>query len=358
MVFLSVKFNAPTTHLPIDHKELLNSGKHLHSEIDVVVDGYNIAVSGFNGLSDKLISIINLFNNRIEEVKNIPAIPSESIIIQNEGQTVIDLKSSYVMGINMLYVFVNGIYQHVNQDYGELSTTQIEFPKDVLKVGDVVEVRYVTSDNINLGDIKVVATISDLNNLQVSDNTLAVVIYDKKFYIYNNGKWGSLFEVDFINSLGLYFLYERQQITDYTKQTYTLNNITYSPDTHSLMVFVDGVKLSEDKYTEIDKKTIYFNTPFTNEKEIEFLVVNTDLWEETFSHSVQYEYDLDIYGKKRIVGENIKDTNSNTVKYTNYVYDDNNNIIYEIISKGSKTIKKEYLYSNDGDISEIVVTVQ
>lgn len=353
---MSIKFNSPSSKLPIDHKDLLNSGKYPHSKIDTVVEGYDEAISGFVGLDDKLKSIVNLFNSRLEDVKNIPVIPSERIVIQTDGQTVIDLKSPYVMGINMLYVFVNGIYQQVNRDYGELSTTQIEFPEGVLRAGDVVDVRYVTSDNINLGDIKVVATISDLNNLQVPENTIAVVVYDKKFYIFNEGKWNSLFEVDYINSLGLYFLYERQQITDYTKQTYELQTITYNPDTNSLMIFVDGIKLSKDKYEEIDNKTVYFYEPFTTEKEIEFLVVNHDSWEETFNHSVQYEYDLDLYGRKRIVGEKIIDSNNNVVKYVTYVYDVNNNIKYEVIAKGSKIIRKEYLYSDD-EITGVNVTI-
>lgn len=352
---MSVKFNAPSTHLPIDHSELLNSGVHTHKELDNLVNDYNKTIEGYPDLDDKLKAIINLFNSRIEEVKEIPAIPSERIVA-TEGQTVIQLKSPYVMGINMLYVFVNGIYQQVNKDYGELSTTEIVFPSGVLRAGDVVDVRYVTSDNINLGDIKVVATVDDLNNLSVPENTIAVVVYDKKFYIYSNGTWQSLFEVDFINSLGLYFLYERQVVTDSSKQDYVLQNITYNPDTHGLMVFVDGVKLSEDKYVEVDSKTIHFNEPFNINSEIEFLVVNTDSWEETFNHSVMYQYELDLYGRKRIVGEKIIDENNKVVKYTTYVYDADNNIKYEIISKGSKIIRKEYIYE-DGDIVGTNVTI-
>lgn len=353
---MPLKFLAPSSKLPIDHKDLLNSGKYPHSKIDKVVEGYDKAIAGFPELNDKLQSIINLFNSRLEEVKNIPAIPSERIVVETDGQTIINLKSPYVMGINMLYVFVNGIYQQVNRDYGELSPTQIVFPEGVLRAGDVVDVRYVTSDNINLGDIKVVPTLSDLKNLQVPENTIVVVVYDKKFYIFNGGKWNPLFEVDYINSLGLYFLYERQLITDPSKQTYELQTITYHPDTNSLMIFVDGVKLSKDKYEEVDEKTVYFYQPFTTEKEIEFLVVNHDSWEETFNHSVQYEYDLDVYGRKRIVGEKVIDSNNNVVKYVTYVYDADNNIKYEVIAKGSKIIRKEYLYT-DGEITGVNVTV-
>jgi hypothetical protein len=44
------------------------------------------------------------------------------------------------------------------------------------------------------------------------------------------------------------------------------------------------------------------------------------------------------------------------VKYVTYVYDANNNIKYEVIAKGSKIIRKEYLYSDD-EIIGVNVTI-
>lgn len=278
---------------------------------------------------------------------------SEDIIITEEHlpDQIIQFNASFIQGINMIDVYVNGKIQPLDK-YVEESNSSIRFlDEDYLEVGDIVSVRYRTT-NYNLGNVLVRPTYASL--LEYANpvyNLVAIVTQSKKFYIYGRDGWEEMVIPFTSNNIGMIFKHEVQEVTDSLE--YTLETISYQPDMGSILIFVDGEKIDPDNYIELDSNTIVFNEGVLDGKnEIEFLTVDTDKWEDCFSHSIEYEYDVNgNVIEEKVLYQNI------AVRTTNYIYDSEGNIVQEIITKGHKTIVKEYEYDDYGNISSIDVIV-
>jgi YD repeat-containing protein len=149
------------------------------------------------------------------------------------------------------------------------------------------------------------------------------------------------------------FRYETISVTDVTQRTYSSQAVTYEPGLGNLVVFIDGEKVDSDNYVEVDNKTITFNTDLpTGSQNIEYMVASTDSWDETFSHSTEYTY----YDDDSIHEEHIL-FNGNTVRYTEFVYDTYGNISRETVTRGAKTIIRDYTYDTRGNILKIDTAV-
>lgn len=275
-----------------------------------------------------------------------------NITVTQWQTTVSWVGDSYIPGIGMLIVHVNGVFQIKGDSYTEVDGNTIEFVPRYLKKDDVVSIKYIPN-KLSLGDIRVAYNYSNLvNSSNPVQNEVALVTSSKKFYIYNGGIWEEFAIPYNVNNLGVMFLQEKQDITDNTERTYTLNDITYNPDTNSILIFVDGVKIEQSDYIEVDNSTITFNDDLpVGSQEIEFLVANQDSWEETNSHTIDYGYNTEGDINSEIVKQGV-----NVVKNTTFSYDLDGNIVQEIVVKGGKTIVKDYTYTGD-NITNITVTV-
>ena len=129
-----------------------------------------------------------------------------------------------------------------------------------------------------------------------------------------------------------------------------MEEITYNPGTNNLLVFINGLLVRD--YTEVDDHTITFDYEELPEGIIEFLVADTDPWEDTHNHNIEYVYDSHQNIKQEVVTYN-----NQTVRTTDFEYDDGGNIIKETIVKNLKKIEKVYTYNANGDIANVEVTV-
>lgn len=274
----------------------------------------------------------------------------EEVTIEVDGQTVISLEKSYLVGMDMIDVYKNGTLVPKSA-YTEASPTSIIYNDDSLRAGDLITIRHHAPNDINIGDLRVVATYGDLLNLaDIQHNTVAIVTELKKFYLYDGSGWIE-WNIPFTTkNIGIFFKYEQQPITDITQRTYTLEEITYSPGTNNLLVFINGLLVRD--YTEVDDHTITFDYEELPEGIIEFLVADTDPWEDTHNHNIEYVYDSHQNIKQEVVTYN-----NQTVRTTDFEYDDGGNIIKETIVKNLKKIEKVYTYNANGDIANVEVTV-
>ena len=275
------------------------------------------------------------------------------VTIEHLDEQIIEFDTPYIMGIQMLDVYVNGIYQPRDK-YEEESVNSIRFvEEDYLKEGDIVSIRFNPS-NVNLGDIRVVPTYAKL--LQLDNpvrNEVALVTSQRKFFIYEDGMWVEFIIPFTTQNVGIMFAQETQEVTDHTHRTITLNELSYSPGMGNLLVFINGKKVDPNEYVEVDNKTILFNQNLPEDAEtIEFLVANTDTWEDSNNHKVTYTY----YENGNI-HEEIVTVGMDVIKYTEFMYDENDNIVQEVVTKGTKTIIKNYSYDSSGNIEEVTVAI-
>lgn len=274
----------------------------------------------------------------------------EEVTIEVDGQTVIPLEKSYLVGMDMIDVYKNGTLVPKSA-YTEASPTSIIYNDDSLTAGDLITIRHHAPNDINIGDLRVVATYGDLLNLaDIQHNTVAIVTELKKFYLYDGSGWIE-WNIPFTTkNIGIFFKYEQQPIIDTTQRTYTLEEITYNPGTNNLLVFINGLLVRD--YTEVDDHTITFDYEELPEGIIEFLVADTDPWEDTHNHNIEYVYDSHQNIKQEVVTYN-----NQTIRTTDFEYDDGGNIIKETIVKNLKKIEKVYTYNANGDIANVEVTV-
>lgn len=274
----------------------------------------------------------------------------EEVTIEVDGQTVIPLEKSYLIGMDMIDVYKNGTLVPKSA-YTEASPTSIIYNDDSLTAGDLITIRHHAPNDINIGDLRVVATYGDLLNLaDIQHNTVAIVTELKKFYLYDGSGWIE-WNIPFTTkNIGIFFKYEQQPIIDTTQRTYTMEEITYNPGTNNLLVFINGLLVRD--YTEVDDHTITFDYEELPEGIIEFLVADTDPWEDTHNHNIEYVYDSHQNIKQEVVTYN-----NQTVRTTDFEYDDGGNIIKETIVKNLKKIEKVYTYNANGDITNVEVTV-
>jgi hypothetical protein len=276
------------------------------------------------------------------------------ITIPEDRQTEITWDTPYIMGLNMLDVYLNGVFlqRGTFQEQTPYSILYLDTSRPLEK-DDVISIRY-RPTNVNLGNIRVVPTYAQL--LAVVNpifNEIAVVTSSKTFYIYKDSGWES-FVIPFTSqNIGILFQSEVILVTDIMQVSYNLTNITYQPGMQNLLVFIDGKKIDPADYTEIDSNTIIFNDPLPiGSAEIEFLVADTDSWEDNFSHIVDY-----IYDSQGNIREEIISMNASVVRETTYDYDNTGNISRETVVKGSKTIIKDYQYDSVGNIEKVTVTI-
>ena len=286
--------------------------------------------------------------------QNLGAQNPSDVIVTEDNQQIINLDISYVMGIDMVEVYVNGIHQQQGV-FEEWTADSIKKADQTipLLIGDVVSVRYKYS-NISLGDIRVVPNYHDLTSLyKPLHNEVVLVLANKRMYLYNNALgWQELFVPFTTKNLGLMLAYEKQIITNPAHVLITLTEITYTPNANALMVFVDGQKIPPSEYTELDNLNIVFHNNLGGGTHVvEIISMIVDSWEDNYSHKVNYERDY----KNRISAEEVI-FNGNSIKRTEYTYDSDDNIIREITVKGTKTIIRDYIYVN-GDFSNIDCTV-
>jgi hypothetical protein len=274
----------------------------------------------------------------------------EEVVITSNNQTEIPLVNSYVIGTNMIDIYLNGSLVS-KDDYIEDTPNSILYSGGPLAIGDVITVRHHLSDGITVGDLRVVATYGELLALpDVRFNSIAVVTELKKFYHYGNNGWVE-WNIPFTTkNIGLFFKYEKQLIEDTTQLTYTLEDISYNPGTNDLLVFINGLLVKE--YIEVDAITITFDYDELPEGEIEFLVADTDPWEDTHNHSVEYSYD-----SLQNVQQEVLRYEGQAIRTTHYDYDVNGNISKETVIKNQKQIEKTYTYNSLGDIINIDIVV-
>jgi YD repeat-containing protein len=273
------------------------------------------------------------------------------VVVQSDGQTIIEWDTGYILGINMLDVYWNGVYLQ-KVDFTEKSTNSIEITGVTLKAGDVISIRYRPS-TVNLGNIRVFPSKAAMMEVPAIRNTVAIVTNEKKFYIYGEFGWEEFVIPFTTQNVGMMFRYETISVTDVTQRTYSSQAVTYEPGLGNLVVFIDGEKVDSDNYVEVDNKTITFNTDLpTGSQNIEYMVASTDSWDETFSHSTEYTY----YDDDSIHEEHIL-FNGNTVRYTEFVYDTYGNISRETVTRGAKTIIRDYTYDTRGNILKIDTAV-
>lgn len=277
----------------------------------------------------------------------------EEIIIEQNGQTSITLTKAYTVGIGMIDVYRNGVLLQKNT-YREISSTEILYidNENPLEAGDVITVRHHLPQNgLSIGNLRVVSYYSDLLNIQDPKfNDIVIVTSLKKFYHYGENGWEEWVIPFTTQNIGMLFKYEKQQILDTFQKTYTLNTITYNPGMGDLLVFINGLLVKD--YTEIDSQTIQFDFDELPEGEIEFIVANTDPWEDCNNHEVEYQYD----DKGNINKETVVYNNS-PIKTTTFEYDAKGSISKEIIIKNGKVITKTYSYDSNDNITGISVSV-
>lgn len=272
---------------------------------------------------------------------------SIDVVVQLEGQTLIEWDTAYILGINMLDVYRNGVYLQ-REDFVEKTTNSIEIVGVPLVVGDVISIRYRPS-SVSLGNIKVFPSKATMLETSAIRNTVAIVTSEKKFYIYGDFGWEEFVIPFTTQNVGMMFRYETIQVTDVTQRTYSSQTVTYDPGLNNLVVFLDGEKVDTDDYTEVDNKTIVFNNDLPiGSQYIEYMVASTDSWEETFSHSTEYTY----YDDDSIHEEYVK-FNTSVVRYTEFKYDGDGNISQEMVTRGAKTIVRNYTYDSRGNILKI-----
>lgn len=276
----------------------------------------------------------------------------EDIVIVENGQTEIELDIPYIVGINMIDVYLNGILQEKGV-FQEVSSTGLLYTdaENPLQEGDIITVRHNLAEGITIGDLRIVSSYAELFNLpSVQFNTIAIVTELKRFYHYGHNGWEE-WNIPFTTkNLGILFNYEKQTITDNSQTTYVLNDITYNPGMNDLLVFINGLLVKD--YTEVDNRTITFDYDELPDGEIEFLVANTDPWEDCNNHTVFYTYDddLNVNGETVMYDEHI-------IRATQYEYDSKGNIIRETITKNLKKIVKDYVYNEYGDIETVSVSI-
>lgn len=279
------------------------------------------------------------------------------IIVEENGQTTIEWGSTegaagYTIGIGMLDVYRNGTLL-LKGTYTENTSTSIEYiSEDLLVEGDVISIRYRPSE-INLGNLSIKANYSDLlNKKNPMINEVVIVADTKKFYIYTVEGWQEFVIPYTSHNVGLMFTHEKQIITEPEELTFELN-YPYQPGMNNLIIFIDGVKVDPNDYIEIDTLHVTFNSSmYEYSSEIEFLVANTESWEDSNNHNVVYSYNT--------IGDIIGETvyySGNIVRSTAFGYDEKGNISTEVISKSGKIITKTYGYDNEDNIASVNVVI-
>jgi len=293
---------------------------------------------------------IKWISNRLDSTQS----PHSQDIYASSGQSVFEISKSYIMGINMLDVFRNGVYQQMGV-YAEVDENHIRFVEDdYVKEGDIISIRFRNS-SLNLGDISVFGSYIDLLNSKNPEvGSVALVTSLQKMYIYKYPDGWEQFVVPYTTkNLSLLMDYEKQPVVNVTNRQYSMYEISYSVGMNSLIVFIDGVKVDPMDFEEIDSQTILFNTDLpTGSSEIEFLSFNNDRWDESFNHEVEYVY----YPNTNIAQEIVK-IGDNVVRDTSFTYDSSGNISEELVIKPGKSIKKSYSYDSTGNLLKVVVDV-
>ena len=252
----------------------------------------------------------------------------EEIVIVQDGQTIIDLSNPYVVGTGMIDIFRNGVLQE-RRIFEEVSSTSLRYTDtdNPLEEGDVITIRHNLSEGITIGDLRIVSSYSDLARLRdIQFNSIAVVTELKKFYHYGINGWEE-WNIPFTTkNIGILFQYEKQEITDNFQTTYVMNNIAYNPGMNDLLVFINGLLVKD--YVEVDSRTITFDYDELPDGVIEFLVADTDPWEDCNDHTTTYTYDA----YQNVTFETVTKDNQ-VVRTTQYEYDNDGNIF-----KGDKKL--------------------
>jgi hypothetical protein len=275
----------------------------------------------------------------------------EEITITENEQTTINLTETYITDIGMIDIYRNGILQEKTL-FTEINETTLEYTdlNNLLEIDDIITVRHHLSEGLNIGDLTVVATYADLLAIKSAKfNDVAIVTNLKKFYHYGNNGWDEWTIPFTVNNIGMIFEYEKQAITDTLETTYTLDNISYNPGTGNLLVFINGLIVKD--YTEVDPNTITFDFEELPEGYIEFFVSNTDSFEDSNDHEIEYEYDENGNIFKETITAGGGEIKSTVLSY------DNGNIVSEVITKNNKIITKNYSYNPNNNISNVSITV-
>lgn len=272
-----------------------------------------------------------------------------NVTVIEDGQEVVSWDVPYIMGMNMIDVYRNGVLQQCGV-FTEETTTSIKFPAGYLKKDDIVTIKYKFSE-FNFGDLKVVPDTRALIELpNPYFNQIVIVADSKKFYKYGLEGWEEFVIPYAATNIGMMFEYEKQVI-EVGQEIFNLIDIKYSPGTNDLIVFIDGEKVDPAMYEEVDSQTIAFYEGITQGSKIEFLVANNSPWEEENDHILEYGYaGGNIKSEALKVGEEV-------LRTRDFEYDGAGNIVKEIISKSDRVILKEYEYDSSSNVIKTIVTV-
>lgn len=278
---------------------------------------------------------------------------SMNVVVQTDGQEIITLDKAYIPGMKMLLVFVLG-KEHILGTYEEVDEYHIQFPPNYLKSGDEIDIYFIPSA-VSLGDIRVEASLTSLNNASNPVfNEVALVVETKSFYIYNGSEWKT-FTIPFMTkNIGTLYKYEKQLITNIENLDFTLDLITYSPGSNNLCVFINGHKVDPSTYVETGVNTLTFNSTLPADSSyIEFIVWITDTWEESNNHSMEFIRD----SVGRCIIEYTK-VGNDIVKTIEYTYDEiTGYITQEVQTANTKTITRTYTYDGYGNITNKTVVI-
>jgi hypothetical protein len=275
----------------------------------------------------------------------------DEIVITSNGQDIIELIHPYVRNIGMLSIYRNGVLQQKGIFQEETSTTlKYVGGNPLLHIGEVITVEYKITGDLRIGDLRVVEDLTALS--LISDpipNEIAIVISAKKFFHYDGVSWQEWVIPFSSQNIGMLFQHESQQITNTATKTYVLGDISYSPGMGDMLVFINGIPYMD--FTEVDAKTFTFNTDIPLGT-MDIFVANTDPWEDSISHRVDYTY----YAGDYVHTETIK-LGTRVVKRTEFSYTSNGNVKKEIITKDSKSITKTYTYDDYDNVISVDVSV-
>lgn len=277
---------------------------------------------------------------------------TDEITITENGQTIIPLTKAYVVGVGMITVYRNGVLLQ-KSTYKETTSKEIVYTdtENPLVEGDIISVRHHLTSGLKIGNLRLVSNYGDLEAIKDPEiNEVVIITSTKSFYHYGEDGWQEWVLPLTSQNIGLMFDYEKQEITDGLQMTYEMQEVSYHPGMGNLLVFVNGKLWTE--YTEVDEKTILFNVEELPTGDIEFIVANTDSWEDSVSHDVDYNYDSQ--------GNIVKSTHTvdgREVKSSTFLYNGKGDIVKEIKTQNLKTIIKEFSYNSAGDIVKVSVNV-
>lgn len=264
---MSIRFNKISSSNIQDHNFLLNRGRRTHEEIDSYLDEIDRARGSFSDLSERLNYLESHSGNGGSNIGNGSGYLYEVFINTIQGNKIVNLNGSYVVGLNELEVFRNGLKQILNDDYFETDSNTItfNFPLDendviVLRIRD----RLGISSNLGFNSEYIILnedtdTINTVNNFALDGHNLEVyvngilqnkdddfIIVDANTLLFNNLlKTGFLIYVQISDkTLNEQYRLIQEKITlDKFTKFYTLKTFTYQVGKNELELWLNGVRL-------------------------------------------------------------------------------------------------------------------